>query len=72
MLSVRDVVACAASLGRSLRVAGPMTRDDVLGTLRGLDMSDEDAEDVLIFALSDNLIVADGEVLHAGSPNPDR
>ncbi len=71
MLSVRDVTVYAAVLGRDLRSHGPMTREDVLGTLRGPDISDEDAEDVLTYALADGLVVAEGDVLHAGPSAPD-
>jgi len=43
-----------------------MPREDVLRTLRGLDISDEDAQDVITYALANGFIVADGGALDAG------
>ena len=65
-----DLRSYATGMAAALRVMGPFRRGAVLGMIRGLGLAETDAEDVLTFALSNEIPVADGDLLRAAPADP--
>jgi len=65
MLDESEIARYAKGVAAMIRILGPTPRADVLGILRALHLAEEEAADVLAYALSHEILDADGDTLRA-------
>jgi hypothetical protein len=60
-----DLVTYSRGMEAALRVIGPTSRDRVLGMLRGLHLTEEEAEAVIELGLAQGFLIREGTSLAA-------
>ncbi len=65
MLDESEMARYAKGVAAMIGVVGPTPRADAVGILRALHHAEEEAADVLAYALSHGILAADGDTLRA-------